>query len=48
LIGSKFVRPQLVGRLAKMLGEVTYNLQVLASGDLRVVAMMEFLQYHFA
>jgi hypothetical protein len=42
LIGAKFVGTELIGRLAKMLGEVAYHPEILTSGDLRVVAALEF------
>jgi hypothetical protein len=31
-----------------MLGKVAYNLQVLASSDLRIVATLELIQHHLA
>ena len=48
MIGSKFVGAELVGRLAKMLGKIAYHPQVIARGDGRVVAPLEFLQHHLA
>ena len=48
LIGSKFVGTELVGGLAKILGELAYHPQVLTSGDLRIVATLEFFQHHFS
>ncbi len=48
LVGSKFVGTELVGTLAKILGEVGHDPQVIARADLRVVATMEFLQHHLA
>jgi hypothetical protein len=48
LIASQLIRPELIGRLAKMASERSHVLQVLAGGDLRVVATLEFLQHHFS
>jgi hypothetical protein len=48
LISSKFVGAELIGRLAKMLGEIAYHPRVVASGDDRVVATLEFFQHHLA
>ena len=47
LVGSKFVETELVGRLAKMLGEVSHDPQVIACGACRIVAALEFFQHHF-
>src|SRR5579862_5212402 len=46
LIASQLIRPELIRRLAKMAGERSHVLQVLAGGDLRVVATLEFFQHH--
>jgi hypothetical protein len=48
LIGSKFVGAELVGRLAEILGELGHHPQVIACGDGRIVATLEFLQHHLA
>jgi hypothetical protein len=47
-IGTQFVGAELVGRLAEMLGKVAHHPQILTSGDLRVVATLEFFQHHLA
>src|SRR6516162_2166703 len=48
LIASQLIRPELIRGLAKMAGERSHVLQVLASCDLRIVAALEFLQHHLA
>jgi hypothetical protein len=48
LIGSKFVGAELVGRLAEMLGKLGHHPQIIARGDGRIVATLEFFQHHLA
>ena len=48
LVGSKVVGTELVGRLAEILGEVGHDPQVLACGNLGVIATLEFLQHHLS
>ncbi|HTT19227.1 MAG TPA: hypothetical protein VMG82_09790 [Candidatus Sulfotelmatobacter sp.] len=48
LVGSKLVEAEFVGRLAKKLGELGHDPQVVARGDRRIVAALEFLQHHLA
>jgi hypothetical protein len=48
LVGSKFVEAELVGRFAKILGEIGHDPQVIARGDRRIVATLEFLPHHLA
>jgi hypothetical protein len=48
LVGSKFVEAELVGRLAKILGEIGHDQQVIARGYPRIVATLELFQHHFS
>jgi hypothetical protein len=45
-VGAKFMKAELVGRLAKVLGEFRYHPQVILRGDTRIGAAPEFLQHH--
>jgi len=48
LAGAKLVGTEFVGGLARIFGEVRHDPQVVACGDGRRVATLEFLQHHLA
>jgi hypothetical protein len=48
LVAAQLVEPQLIGRLAEVLGELGHRSQVMADCMIGIVTTLEFLQHHLA